>query len=389
MRHLRGAEGFEFVKSPQEFTKYTDKALLQYCPGACMYMPAIKDFTDKILGQSMTDLTTIVMCFEDACPEDRVEEAEQKVLRMLEQLYDAVSSGEISYNDLPLIFCRVRSIDQFVHFSSLLRKEHVKVLAGFNFPKFNARNGAEYLLQLKLLNEQFDEILYGMPILEDSRVAMKESRLDELKAIKSICNRYKDIVLQIRVGATDFSSCFGVRRGVDYSIYDIMVVRELLTDILNVFSRNNDYVVSGPVWEYFRQKKEMMFEDVSKVDMSDILWRHNSIINDEVDGLIREVILDKANGFVGRTVIHPTHVRIVNSLQAVTEEEYNDALQIINTDDGVIKSNTNNKMNEIRPHTSWAEKVMARAFAFGVIKSEKSYLDLFRYEQGTERASHE
>ena len=52
--------------------------------------------------------------------------------------------------------------------------------------------------------------------------------MDELRAIRSICNRYKDLILQIRVGATDFSSCFGVRRGVDYSIYDILPVREIL-----------------------------------------------------------------------------------------------------------------------------------------------------------------
>ena len=73
------------------------------------------------------------------------------------------------------------------------------------------------------------------------------------------------------------------------------------------------------------------------------------IINNEVDGLLREVILDKANGFVGRTVIHPTHVKFVNAMQAVTREEYEDACQILGTGDGVIKSSNGNKMNEIKP----------------------------------------
>lgn len=378
MRHLKGATGFEFVKEPENFNKYTDKEFLQYCPGATMYMPAVKDFTQKILTGAMPDLTTIVMCFEDACPEDRVPEAELNVLHMLETLSDAVDAGTLDYNDIPLIFCRVRSIDQFIHFASMLTKKHVKMLAGFNFPKFNAKNGAEYLLELKVLNDTFGEILYGMPILEDSRVAYRESRMDELRAIRSICNRYRDIILQIRVGATDFSSCFGVRRGVDYSIYDILTVREILSDILNVFSRDNNYVISGPVWEYFRANKNMMFEDLPRMDVSDMLWRRNHIFNDEVDGLIREVILDKANGFVGRTVIHPTHVRFVNALQAVTEEEYVDAMQILHTDDGVIKSSSNNKMNEIRPHTRWAQKICMRGRAYGVIKNEKSYIELFK-----------
>ena len=36
------------------------------------------------------------------------------------------------------------------------------------------------------LNRQFGEIIYGMPIIEDARVAYKESRLDELIAIKRV-----------------------------------------------------------------------------------------------------------------------------------------------------------------------------------------------------------
>lgn len=378
MRHLNGAAGFSFVHEPQEFNKYTEKTILQYCPGATMYMPAIKDFEKKILENALPDLTTIVMCFEDACPEDKVPEAEINVLHMLDSLSEAVDEGVINYDDIPLVFCRVRSVDQFIHFSSRLNKKRVKYLAGFNFPKFNSKNGAEYLLQLKILNDQYDEILYGMPILEDERVAYKESRMDELRAIRSICNRYRDLILQIRVGATDFSSCFGVRRGVDYSIYDILTVREILTDILNVFARDNSFVVSGPVWEYFRISKEKKFESLPKVDLDDVLWRRNPIFNEEVDGLVREVILDKANGFVGRTVIHPSHVRIVNALQAVTEEEYNDALQILQADDGVVKSKSNNKMNEIKPHTRWAQKIYMRGQVYGVIKNEKSYIDLFR-----------
>ena len=86
-----------------------------------------------------------------------------------------------------------------------------------------------------------------MPIIEDRAVAYKETRVQELLDIHTILDKYKDLVLQVRVGGTDFSSYFGVRRGVDYSIYDILTVSECLTDILNVLARNNDYTVSGPV----------------------------------------------------------------------------------------------------------------------------------------------
>ena len=163
----------------------------------------------------------------------------------------------------------------------------------------------------------------------------------------------------------------------DYSIYDILTVRECLSDILNVFSRNNDYVISGPVWEYFRASEEMKFKELPKYDVEDCLLKRIPIINNEVDGLLREVVLDKANGFVGRTVIHPTHVKYVNAMQAVTKEEYEDACQILNTGDGVIKSSNGNKMNEIKPHTNWAEKILMRSKAYGVIENQKSFIKLF------------
>jgi citrate lyase beta subunit len=250
------------------------------------------------------------------------------------------------------------------------------VLAGINFPKFNTSNGEEYYNHLKELNEKFGEILYGMPIIEDSVVAFKETRIQELLGIKDILDNYRDIVLQVRVGATDFSSCFGVRRGIDYTIYDIHTVRDCLTDILNVFERYNDYVISGPVWEYFGASIDMKFKELPKHNIQSSIINHIPILNDAVDGLLREVILDKANGFVGRTIIHPTHIKYVNGMQAVTREEYEDACQILGTTGGVIKSANANKMNEIKPHHSWAKKIYNRAQAYGVIEDASYYMKL-------------
>ncbi len=258
----------------------------------------------------MPGLTSMVFCFEDACPEGQVEEAEKNVIHVLDVLSNALDRGDLTYHELPLIFCRVRSQEQFIRFAKQLTKHHVKALTGINFPKFNVHNGNVYMFYLKQLNEKFGEIIYGMPIIEDQEVAFRETRMTELIGIRDILDKYKDIVLQIRVGATDFSSCFGVRRGVDYSIYDILTVREILSDIINVFGRNNDYVISGPVWEYFRASKQMMFQELPRYGIEDSLLKRIPIVNTEIDGLLREVILDKANGFIGRTVIHPSHIKV-------------------------------------------------------------------------------
>ena len=377
MKHHQYNPNFKFVVEPQSFDKYTDRETLQYCLGAARYRPGFKDFAPKILSNAMPGLTTIVLCFEDACPEDRVLEAEENVHRLLDTVTTAVEEGALSPDKVPLIFVRIRNLAQFKHFGEGLTKHQVKSLCGINFPKFNAENGYEYYAYLLDLNERFGEIIYGMPIIEDPEVAYKESRMQELIGIKKILDKYHDLVLQVRVGGTDFSSVFGVRRGVDYSIYDIMTVRECLADIVNVCGRNNDYVISGPVWEYFRAPKELMFEELPKHGLEDYLMKRIPIVNNEIDGLLREVILDKANGFVGRTVIHPTHVKFVNALMAVTKEEYDDACMILGTSGGVVKGSGANKMNEVKPHTNWARKVINRAKAFGVIENEGAYVKLF------------
>ncbi|MDE6566242.1 MAG: HpcH/HpaI aldolase/citrate lyase family protein, partial [Lachnospiraceae bacterium] len=162
-----------------------------------------------------------------------------------------------------------------------------------------------------------------------------------------------------------------------YTIYDILTVRDCLLDILNVFSRDNEYTVSGPVWEYFRASKAMRWKDLPVFDFTEILIKREKIVNDAVDGLLRELILDKANGFVGKTIIHPTHLNFVNGMLAVTREEYEDACQILNTSGGVVKSKNANKMNEIAPHRNWAEKLYMRAKVYGVIQNESEYLKLF------------
>ena len=72
-----------------------------------------------------------------------------------------------------------------------------------------------------------------MPIFEGKAVAYKETREEELANLKQILEAFKDLILNIRVGGTDLSSLFGVRRDINSSIYDILPVRDALSDILN------------------------------------------------------------------------------------------------------------------------------------------------------------
>ncbi|MDX9694758.1 MAG: HpcH/HpaI aldolase/citrate lyase family protein [Bacteroidales bacterium] len=377
MRHHQYNKNFKFVIDPLQFDKNTEKELLQYCLGATLYMPGTKEISPKILNGEMNEITSIVMCFEDAIREEDLTNAELNVFSHLDIIADAIDSKTIEHKDNPLTFLRVRNPEQFKSFAKRLTKKQASVLSGFVFPKFYSNNANEYLQLLEQLNKELDTVLYGMPILEGKAIAFQETRINELLSLKEILKPYHKYILNIRVGGTDFSALFGVRRGINYSIYDILTVRDCLSDILNFFNRTeDDFLVSAPVWEYFLAHK---MDDLNKLIKDDIhrsLMIRNPILNEAIDGLLREVILDKANGFVGKTIIHPSHARFVNAMQAVTKEEYDDAMQILENKGGVIKSAKSNKMNEMNPHRSWAKKIALRASAYGVVENEKSFLEL-------------
>ena len=375
MKHHSYNPDFNFVKAPVEFNKYTDRDTLQYCLGATLYMPGTKDIKDKVVNHQL-DVTSLVMCCEDAIKEEDLPVAEQNILNHMDFFADKIEAGELSHDDIPLIFVRVRNVQHFKSFAQRITAKQASVLTGFNFPKFDSKNALETLRTLVEVNSRLGVVLYGMPILEGEEVAFRELRNKELLLLRNILEPYKDLILNIRVGGTDMSSLFGVRRGINSTVYDIMPVRDALSDVLNFFNRFNDYCVSAAVWEYFRAYKDDDINDIIKRNFRNALIKGDEIVNPAIDGLLKEVLIDRANGFVGKTIIHPTHARFVNAMFAVVEEEYHDAVQILHTSGGVVKSEHGDKMNEIGPHRRWAEKIAKRADIYGVIKNEDSVLSL-------------
>lgn len=375
MRFHQYNSQFQFVKVPEEFNKFTDRDTLQYCLGATLYMPGTKDIKDKVVKRQL-DVTSFVMCCEDAIKEEDLPLAEQNILDHLDYFADKIEEGTLSQDDIPLIFVRVRNPEQFQKFAKRLTTRQASVLTGFNFPKFNSHNALGVLRTLVEVNSRLGVILYGMPILEGVEVAFRESRTKELQQLRNILEPYRDLILNIRVGGTDMSSLFGVRRGINSTVYDIMPVRDALSDVVNFFNRYCDYCISAAVWEYFRAYKDDDIDDIIKKSFHYALIKGQDIINPAIDGLLREVMIDRANGFVGKTIIHPTHAKFVNAMFTVVEEEYNDAVQILNTSGGVVKSAKGDKMNEIGPHRRWAEKIVARAKVYGVVQNEDSVLKL-------------
>ena len=378
MQHNNSRSDDIFFRRPVSFSRHSELSALRYCLGGTLYMPSTRAVMERIVSGELPDVKSMVMCFEDAIREEDIEQGEANVLSQLSYLREQVRSGAIKDEDVPLICLRVRTVQQFERFSKRLTPELADLLTGFVFPKFYSNNARQYLDLLVDLNARFGTPLFGMPILEGRSIAYRESSDGELSLLQSVLRDYHHLILNIRVGGTDFSSLFGVRRGIGSSVYDIMTVREALAGIMNYFGRvEEDYVISAPVWEYFLAYKGDDLKKIMKVDLHRSLRTHSSILNDAIDGLLREVVLDKANGFIGKTVIHPSHLCYVNAMQAVTSEEYEDARQILDTSGGVIKSARSNKMNEINPHRSWAQRISRLADAYGVVNDESQYIRLF------------
>lgn len=378
-----------FYTPPISFDHTTNKELLAYAVGAALYMPATRaSVAEDIIKLKNAGLVTVIIDLEDAIGDDQVDNAEESIIQHLIYLAAYAENELDSSNSLPLLFIRVRNPDQLRQMIFRLGSL-VTMLTGFVFPKFSVDNGIQYFETLAEYNNTRgynDPVLYGMPILETAPIIYRESRVDSLLSIRDLLRNYRELVLNVRIGATDFSSLSGLRRSPDVSIYDLTPIRDCISDIINVFGRVEEgYVISGPVWEYFANKghrvlrpqlRQTPFEDTYGKNGRDM---RNSYISSSVDGLIREVILDKENGIVGKTIIHPSHLRPVQAMYTVMHEEYVDALSIVESNDGslgVFKSQYFNKMNEIKPHLNWARRILLRSQIYGVLHEQQHFVGL-------------
>ncbi|MDO5560210.1 MAG: HpcH/HpaI aldolase/citrate lyase family protein [Oscillospiraceae bacterium] len=324
----------------------TEKDYLKYALGGLMYTPAHNSSAaDMIISRKYKGLHSMVFCLEDAIADSSEGKALEQLTETFSQLGAATLSGELNTVSMPFLFVRVKYPEQIRIVYDLIGK--YGLLKGFIFPKFDTSNAQQYINYLLEINKQSADRIYGMPILESAMVSDIETRTQELAALRHITDSVKEYILNIRIGGNDFCSQFGLRRSVSNTIYDIKVVADLISDIVNVFSR--DYVVSAPVWEYFEGQ-----------DATDTSWSQ---------GLRREAELDLLNGLTGKTVIHPTQLQIINSVLEVSAEDYNDAISILDWKDellGVAKGAAGNRMNEQKVHKNWAVKILIRAMIYGI-----------------------
>lgn len=337
------------VEIIRPFDKNSGKEVLQYAVGGLLYMPATNTkIAGKLIKKENPNIKSMVLCLEDSIGDNMVDHAEKCVYKTLNTLKSAIDAGELSTTDLPLIFIRVREIGQMTRLVTGMGAA-VSTITGFVIPKFNQQNASAYVDEFEEITEKVKEHLFIMPIIESRDVMYKPKRLENLISISNEVKRISDSVLNIRVGGTDFCNIYGIRRTINTTIWDIRVVADCLSDIINIFS--TDYVVSGACWEFFENKE--LPEDKQ--------WQ---------EGLKNELFMDRLNGIIGKTCIHPSQLPFIQESLIISEDDYNNAIQVLSLTTqsfvGVKKGTKGNQMNEAKTHINWAKKVLALAGIYGV-----------------------
>ncbi|MFC8512020.1 HpcH/HpaI aldolase/citrate lyase family protein [Streptomyces sp. NPDC057257] len=366
-----------FHQEPCVFDADSPARLLSAALGATLYSPATRPrLADDIVKQAGLGVVSMVLCLEDSIDDADVQAGEENLVRQFADL--AAREGEC----VPLLFIRVRTPEQI---PDLVRRlgASVRLLSGFVFPKFTEERGVPFLEALAGAEAASGRRLFGMPVLETPELMYRESRVEALEGIARAVEKYRDRVLALRLGVTDFCSSYGLRRAPDMTAYDVQIIASVIADVVNMLGRadGSGFTVTGPVWEYFRVP-ERMFKPLLRTSPfleGQAVELREKLIEHAMDGLLREISLDQANGLLGKTCIHPTHVLPVHALSVVSHEEFGDATDILRPErggGGVLRSAYTNKMNEVKPHRAWAERTMLRAEVFGVAREDVSFVDL-------------
>lgn len=314
--------------------------ILYYSVGALLYCPANKkNIAESIINERFGTKFSLALCLEDTINDNFVMEAEQDLISSINQIYIGYQKQPFY---LPKIFIRVRNPEQIKRLTKAFG-ESIEIITGYILPKFSCENATPYIQEIIKVNESLSKKLYMMPIYENSTIIDLRHRTELLYQLKETLSPVEELVLNIRVGGNDLCHMFGFRRHSDESIHRIKPISNIFSDLITIYGM--DYVVSGPVWEYFAGDN----------------WEK---------GLIQEIQDDKLCGFTGKTAIHPNQILVINKAYQVSRADFNDARDILNwnknSNSFVSGSLAKERMNEYKTHINWAQQTYFLAEAFGI-----------------------
>ncbi len=283
--------------------------------GGTLFIPAIhKDLLQVVDGVKYPNLKSVVIDTEDSISDAKLPDAMKAVQ---ETLLNFKKSS---------LFVFIRPRDTTI-FKEILNFKNIDKVDGFILPKFSLSNAQKYL---SLLENSQHSI---MPSIEGSEL-FEESKLIELR---DIVLPYKNKITLIRFGLEDMLRQLKMKRKCDESIFDFSVTNSILGNFLAIF-KSSGFEISAGVYPCFK----------------------------DTDGFINDVQRDLKEGLFSKTIIHPNQIEIINELYKVSQQEYDEALEISTKEKAIF--NQNGKMAESSTMLPFSEFILRRAKVYGVSK---------------------
>lgn len=338
-----------FYKKPINLDKNTDLETLKYSLGSFLYIPAIQEkMLNNVLNKKIKDLSAFAICLEDSVGDTGEEEAISNLSSFFERLSIKIKNNEISKEELPFIFIRPKNEENLKNISNIV-SQHNELIMGIVIPKATSERVDCFV---NILDEHNLSDMYILPIIESPEFIQSHTKNESFIKMAFVINKYKDRILNIRIGVTDILGHYGIRREKTLSIYDSVIYKMFVSDIIS-YLQDLDIPISGGVSEFFNLSDENILNSYEK-----------------------EMLLDRLNGLIGKTVIHPKQITLVQLFSVVSYEDYLDAKAILsNTDNkfGALGSLNSDRMNEVKPHLKWAKKIITLASIYGVYNEGFSF----------------
>ena len=289
-----------------------------YQLGATLYIPILNKNLEAILQREKYPfLKSIVICLEDSTALCDVENG-MKILKTIIK--------NLQITDLK-VFIRPRDI---ANLQKILQFENIDSIDGFALAKFDTSNLSQYLSIFRNENH-----FYLMPILETKDVFNIQKLSDILKELEP----FKDRILVVRIGGEDILSMLNTLRDCNKTIYEIMPLYLVLSNIINIF-KPNGFNISSTVYSCFG----------------------------DLDTLKRELISDGEHQIFNKTSIHPKQIELIQESYKITQDDLYIANRLLNEESAIFSHN--NRMYEKTTHSNWAKSIVKRYENYG-LKEEK------------------
>ena len=283
--------------------------------GAPLYVPAMHPELLKIANaEKIPQLKSMIFCTEDAVAEKDVELSIAHLRRVLPLMRNIPGRYRFIRPRNPKILKRI------------LVLPGIENIHGFVLPKFNHSNSEKYLRLLR------DTNFLIMPTLETADV-FDQSAAREM-AISLNEDTIKPQVALVRIGGNDLLNLLGVRRMRGLTIYESPLSG--LISQLTMLYKPLGFSLSAPVYEYL----------------------------DDSETLDREIRLDIAHGLTGKTAIHPFQIPLIEKHYAVSREDHEAALSILDKDRPAVFK-MHEAMCEVTTHANWARQTLYRYDCYG------------------------